>query len=490
MTISFSGIPTTLRLPSVAAEFDNTRAQQGPAILAYKALIIGQKTSAGTGTINTIVRVTSVDQVITLGGRGSMLHRQAIAWFNNNRSTEVYIGILDDNAAGVLATKTLTFTGSTTAAGTFHLYVGGTYVPVAFASGLANTAQAAAVEAALDLYLDLPVVASVASDVVTLTARNKGVEGQNLDVRVNYQFGEALPAGTSVAIANVVSGITNPVLTTLIAAMGDTWYNVIAHCYTDATSLTALETELTSRFAAARMIDGIAITSSVGSASTLGTIGDSRNSAFTVLASQPGSSPVTPPCEFAAAVAAVVAYNGAADPARPFQTLALNGVKAPATANLFTAAERNLELYDGVSTSKVAAGGVVQLERMITTYKTSAAGADDTSYLDVTTLLTLAYVRYSLRTQLQNAFPRHKLAADGTRFGAGQAVVTPKIIKAECFAWFRALEQLGLVEGFDQFKADLVVERNVSDASRVDILLPPDLVNGLIVTAISVQFRL
>jgi phage tail sheath gpL-like len=52
------------------------------------------------------------------------------------------------------------------------------------------------------------------------------------------------------------------------------------------------------------------------------------------------------------------------------------------------------------------------------------------------------------------------------------------------------MEELGLVEGFDQFKRDLVCERNVSDPNRLDFLLPPDVMNGLIVVGAQIQFRL
>jgi hypothetical protein len=40
------------------------------------------------------------------------------------------------------------------------------------------------------------------------------------------------------------------------------------------------------------------------------------------------------------------------------------------------------------------------------------------------------------------------------------------------------MEELGLVENFDQFKTDLVVERNASDPNRLDFLLPPDIINS------------
>lgn len=493
MSISFDSIPSNRRAPGVLAEFNSSRAGSGPALMTYRAAIIGQKTSAGTATANAWVRCSSADEAATLGGPGSMLHRMAKAWFASNKSTELWLGVLDDNAAGVLATKTITITGPATAAGTLSIYIGNDLVSVAVANGDAQNDIVTAIDTAIsavETTRGLPVVCTSATNVVTLTAKNKGVEGQNLPLRLNYQDGESTPAGLTVTVANGTEGVTNPVLTTLIAAAGDTQYHVIAHPYTDATSLTAIEAELVSRFGPLRMIDGIAITSAPGSNSTLGTLGDTRNSPHSIIVGQPGETPLTPPCEFAAEVAAVVAYYGAIDPARPFQTLPLTWSKAPAEADWFTATERDLLLKDGIATTKVVAGGQVQLERIVTTSQTNAAGGADTSYLDATTLLTLMYFRYSIRAQLLARFPRHKLASDGTRVGSGQAIVTPLIAKGECLAWARDMEDLGLLENFDGFKTDLVVERNGSDVNRLDIILPPDLVNGLVVTAISVQFRL
>lgn len=485
----FSSIPSNLRVPFVAAEFDSSRAAQGAALLPYRVLLLGQKRSTGTATANSLQKVTTADQVLTLAGRGSMLHRMAGAFFQNNRYTETWIGVLDDNGAGVAATGTIVVAGPATAAGTLSLYIAGTLVQVAVASGDASTAIATAIAAAINANADLPVTASAATSTVTLTHRHKGLVGNDTDVRANYQDGEKTPAGVSLTITAMAGGTSNPTLTTLIAAMGDNWFQVIAHPYTDATSLTAIETELASRFGPMRMIDGVAITSAAGTQSTLGTLGDGRNSPHSCIVAQPGKNPVTPPCEFAAAVAGVVAFYGNSDPSRPLQTLPVLGVKAPAESDRFTLVERNLELYDGIGTTKVVAGQV-QIERIVTTYQTSAAGASDTSYLDVTTLLTLLYLRYSFRNRILSRYPRHKLASDGVRVGSGQAVLTPKIAKAEAVAWFREMEELGLVENFDQFKADLVVERNASDPNRLDFLLPPDIMNQFIVGAASIQFRL
>lgn len=493
MPISFNSIPPTLRVPFVAVEFDATRAQQGPALLAYRALLIGQKTAAGTATADTLVRVTSVDDAITYGGRGSMLHRQAIAWFASNRSTEVWLGVLADDGAGVAATGTIVVGGPATADGTIALYLGGERITVAVADGDTADDIAAAIEAAIDEALDLPVTASVVTSTVTIAFRHKGLVGNSYDVRHSFRDGEALPAGvtlTITAVGGVVAGTTNPSLTNLIAAMANLWFQVWSHPYTDATSLTAIEAELASRFGPMRTIDGLAITSASGSFSTLTTLGDGRNSQHSVIVAPPGASPLTPPMEFAAEVAALVAYHGAIDPARPFQTLALTHALAPAETDQWSVDERSLMLFDGIATTRRTADGTVQLERIITTYQTSPSGADDTAYLDATTMLTLLYLRYSFRVRIQAKYPRHKLANDGTRFGSGQAVMTPLLGKGEALGWFRELETIGLVEGFDQFKRDLVVERNTSDPNRLDFLLPPDLINQLIVTAAQIQFRL
>ncbi|AXW58918.1 hypothetical protein CJO93_08400 [Ralstonia solanacearum] len=87
-------------------------------------------------------------------------------------------------------------------------------------------------------------------------------------------------------------------------------------------------------------------------------------------------------------------------------------------------------------------------------------------------------------------FPRHKLANDGTVFDAGQAVATPSMIRAELIALFRDWEEAGLVEDFDQFKADLQVARSSTDVNRVDVRIPPNLINQFRVFAAQIQFRL
>jgi phage tail sheath gpL-like len=69
-------------------------------------------------------------------------------------------------------------------------------------------------------------------------------------------------------------------------------------------------------------------------------------------------------------------------------------------------------------------------------------------------------------------------------------MVTPSMIKGETFAWFSSMEDIGLVENSSAFKKDLIVERDKNDPCRVNINLPPNLVNQLRVMAVKISFRL
>src|SRR5688572_24265662 len=148
MPVSFNQVPAALRVPFFAVEFDSSAAVQGPALLAYRGLILGQKRAAGSAAANSLHKVTSADQVATLAGRGSMLHCQAMAWFRNNQFTETWIGVLEDNGAGVAASGTITVTGPATASGTIALYIAGVRITVAVANGAVQNDIATAINAA------------------------------------------------------------------------------------------------------------------------------------------------------------------------------------------------------------------------------------------------------------------------------------------------------------------------------------------------------
>ncbi|MDH4229962.1 MAG: phage tail sheath subtilisin-like domain-containing protein [Nitrospirota bacterium] len=487
MAISFNGIPVSTRVPGVYAEFDASRAARGLAPEQQRILVLGQRLTTGSVAAGVPTMVNSAAEAEAYFGRGSMLARMFAALKGANRYTESWAIALDDNGAGVAATGTLTVTATTPKAGTIALYVGGVRLTIGVATTDTATTIATAIAAAITAETSLPVTATSTLGVVTVTARHKGELGNDIDLRVNYQQGEQLPSGVTVVVAAMASGVTNPTLTAAIAAMGEVQYHYIISPYTDATSLTAAEAELLDRFGPLRANSGVLYTAKKGIVSALSAFGSGRNSHL-VSCIDAGNAPQTTEI-WAAVYGGVAAFNLATDPARPLRTLTLTGLMAPAESARRTWNERNTLLFDGISTTTVVVG-TVQIERSITMYQINAAAAPDTSYLDVTTPHTLFAVRYQFRTRMGLRFPRHKLASDGVPASPGQAIATPASIRAEIVALFYELEAAGLIEGMDQFKSNLIVERNAGDPNRVDVLMAPDLVNGLQVLAAQIQFLL
>lgn len=482
--MAFNEIPSALRVPLFYAEFDNSRAVQGPVVQEYKAIVFGQKLNADLAA-NVAFKATSAEQVAELDEPGSNLHCMAQAWFARNKFTSVYFMPLADAGGGVAATGTLTVTGPASAAGAVMLYVAGRPVEAVVVNGDTDADIADSIADAVNALDYLPVTAAAVDEVVTLTAKNKGEIGNEIDLRLNY-YDESLPAGVSIAIVAMASGANNPNVTNAIAAMADIWYNILAFPFSDSSNLALLTTELASRAGPMRMIDCMAFIAKRASHANLSTFGDGRNDKF--ISCMEAYDEPRPAYEVGCETAAIAAYYGNIDPARPFQSLNYVWRMPKKESSQFTIEERNQLLFDGISTSYVDAGGTVRIDRLITMYQVNAYDVADPSYLDVTTLLTLAYLRFDLRAMVTTKYPRHKLANDGTFFGQSQPVMTPKLFKSELVAKFIQWEEMGLVEGREQFKAEVIVERDASDRNRLNVIAPPDLVNGLVIVATQFQF--
>lgn len=495
MAISFDNIPGpgTLRLPGAYSEIDNSQAIAGPQSIQFRRLLLGQMLATGTADPLTLIRVTSPTQADTLFGRGSMLAGMVRATLTQDSYTELQVMALEDDAAAAAATGTIAFGGAATSAGAINLMIAGRRVRVAVASGASPSTVATAVAAAINAVpanpdFDLPVTATALTGTVTITARNKGEAGNGIDIRLNHYTGEETAPGITAVVTGMSGGVANPDISDAMAAIGDAWLQTWAMPYTDTANLVALEGELASRFQWNREIEAHAFAAFDGTQGQLGTLGDSRNSPHLNIVM--ATSEPMPAYEKAAESMAIAAYYLAIDPARPVQTLEYKWCLPAAESDRLTTEERNLLLFDGIATTYVDAGGIMRTERMVTTYKTSANGASDASYLDVETLFTLMYIRHDWRDYVKRKYPRHKLANDGTRYGEGQAVMTPMQMKAEAVVKAREWETLGLVENIDDYKANIISERNASDPNRLDMLLPPNLVNQLRIVSNKIQFRL
>jgi len=263
--------------------------------------------------------------------------------------------------------------------------------------------------------------------------------------------------------------------------------------FTDSTSLFAWDEEFgftdQGRWGWMREHFGHVFSAKRGTYADLITFGNTQNSAVISVMGFEVASP-SPAYEWSAAYAAKAQRALVNDPARPLQTLSLNQIKCAPLQDRFNFSELNALAENGIAIQKAGSDRQPMIAREQTLYQLNLYGQEDDAYELVTTLATLAKLLRNQRQAITSKFPRHKLADDGTRFGPGQAVVTPGIIKGELIAQYRQDEFDGLVENTRAFKANLLVERDPNDPNRVNVLYPPDLINQLRIFAVLAQFRL
>lgn len=491
MAISFDSIPNSILVPGQYYEISNQGANRGLFGMPSRILYIGQKYSSAPAAVETPILVSSAAEAEGYFGRGSMLHRMFIAGKKANSTTETWAIALADDAAGTAATGSLTFGGTLTGSGTVNLYIGGRRVRVSATSVSTGATIATAVVAAITADTLLPVSAAVdgtTAEKVNVTAKHKGECGNTIDLRLNYYQGEASPTGMTCTIVAMASGAGNPDIGDAISVFGDTWWTDVICPYTDSANLAALEDEAAARDAPLVQKDFVSYGAVRGTYSGLNTWASTRNSEYIFVLGV--NAPPAPAEEWAASYGAVATKYSSIDQARPLQTLELPAILPPSIAARFTPAERQVLLQNGIGTFIVDDGGTVRLERTISNYVTNAYGVPDSSWRDLETRKTMSWIRYQRRARVASKFPRCKLASDGTRAGAGQALVTPRIIRADGIAQFRQWEDVGMVENVDSWVDGYIVERDAEDQNRINELIPPDVVNQLRVIAGRIQLQL
>jgi phage tail sheath gpL-like len=497
MPISFQNIPANWKVPLYWVEVDSSMA--GLPVLALPALLAGTMTTDGDASTDVAQPIGSQEQADARFGQGSELSRMFKAYFACNFANEVWGVGLAEPPGAVAATADLVCTTVPTESGTLHLYVGADHVPVIIGPSFTEDDVATAIADAINADGILPVTADAAGSPGTakLTAKWKGVNGNDITLSLNYYGrvgGETLPPGLVLTVPmHLTGGVGTPSFNTTIDNLGEKNYEYVAMPYTDASSLNAWDSEYgfsdTGRWGWKRQLFGHVFSAIRGDLGQLLTFSETRNSPVTSVMAFETASP-SPVYEWCAAYTAKAQRGLVNDPARPLQTLSLNGIKLAPQHLRFLTSEVDTIAHHGLATQIPGSDNQPMISRETTTYQLNLYGFEDDAYELVTTLATLAKLLRNQKQAITSKFPRHKLANDGTRFGPGQAIVTPGIIKAELVAQYRMDEFNGLAENTREFKRNLLVERDPNDPNRVNVLYPPDLVNQLRLFAVLAQFRL
>ncbi|MCL6375963.1 phage tail protein [Pectobacterium brasiliense] len=457
--VEFYEIGSSIRKPGKYFEFNTRLAVRTLPSNQQKVLLVAQMLSSGTATPLNAVNVFSDEEAATLFGRGSMAHMMAAEAIGCNSYLQLQVIGVSDAGAATVATGTLTLTGTATASGTVSAFVGATRVDVAVSADDTAATVAAALNTSIGQKTALPVTAAVAAGVVTLTAKNKGVAGNDITLRI-----ASTAAGLTAAATSMTGGDVDPDIAPALAAVFAAGHDIIVSPYATQAALIALRTHLDSVGGPLEQRGAIGVAGWPKSLSTGSTLAASINSGRITLGWHNGS--VKTPAQIAAAYAAVIASEE--DPARPLNTLAMNTLDVTALSARPGRNEQENALYNGLTPFEIGPGDKVQIVRAISTYTKNADGVDDVSLLDITTIRTLDYVRKACRERITLRFPRDKLSSR-----------TPDRVRSELLDVLYKLEELEIIEEVDANKAALIVERDSKDVNRLNGRIPSDIVNGL-----------
>lgn len=482
-TVAFNNIPGNILVPFWYAEINSGGSPyQGESRL----LLVGQKTSSGTATANVpIGPFGSEQEVIALAGVGSMLVDMYRVARRNAPFQPIWLCALAD-PAGVAAAGSITITAPAVT-GVGVLSVAGTRLTIQVNAADNATTIATAIRDAINA-AGLPVTATNAAGVVTVTARHVGAASNDLELRVRTEEPNVFTTTNAVivAIGTGTAGTGVPALTTALANLGDEEFDWIAAPYADTVSLNAIRDFLsdtgTGRWSPIKQLYGHYITASFGTLSALVAIGNGRNDRHvSVIGSQLAPDPVW---MWAAAVAGQAAAHltDAPEVSRPLQTIKLELIQPPVDRSKWWSITDRQALYvDGIGAAKVDRDGTVRIDRIVTTEQLSSAGVPDATFRDIETLGQMMFVVRYFKTEVSNRHSRQALADDNP--GQVQEITTPRDLKMTLIHIYRELVNLGVLEKADVFAKFVIVERDLNDATRVNVYLPVDVVNQLRVFA-------
>jgi phage tail sheath gpL-like len=464
--VSFDTLPASIRKPGKYFEFNTRLAVRTLPSNVQKVCIIAGKTMDGQLPVNTPTEVYSDLEARLYAGPGSLGHlmcRAAIKAYPYIRLTLVTVA---DAPAGLAATGSASFAGAATKSGVVTLRIGSE----AYRTAVLRMQTAADTVAALITLINAgqlcPVRASADPEALhklILTAKHKGLDGNLIPLSL-----ENTTEGQTATLTAMSGGQTNPTLTDAFSSIFAAGHQLVIIPYTDAESLEEFRDHLDATGHALEQRGAVGVSALTGTLAAAVTKASSVNAGRITMCLLPGTPSL--PCEVAAAYGAVVSSEE--DPARPLNTLELNGIAVPPLEKRLGRTEQETALYGGVTPLEVGPGDRVQIVRAISTYTLDPQGIEDISLLDITTIRTLDYVRKACRERISLRFPREKLSSR----------TAPKV-RSELIDVLLKLEDLEIVEEVKANLPGLIVERDSQDPNRLNAAIPTDVVNGLHVFA-------
>ncbi len=468
MTISVA-VPQSARAGVLGIGVDFKNLRSGTTILPQRVAIIGQGNSLSVYS-TTKFQSNSAQEVGSLVGFGSPLHLVAQQLFPANGDgigsiPATFYPLVDDVGAGAPSVGTITVTGAQTVQASYNVVINEIVSPAFLISvGDTVTQAAAALAAAINAQVDMPVIAVPVVGVVTLTSKWEGTSANDIVYRVDG----SLTAGSSFGIVDPVGGLTNPDVQVALDQVGDVWETIFINCMdiADTATLDKYVTFNEGRWGALVNMPGVYCSGEneavVGTATTLT---DARPTDRTnVQLVGVGSDNL--PFVVAARQAAFIAVIADSSPARDYSSTPVTGIVPGTDGEQWDFADRDLAIKAG-SSGIVKRDGVMTLKDTVTMFH--PVGDPNPAYNYVNNVMYLCTI--ICNTNLVFDTPEW----DGAPLVPNDQAVTeptakkPSMAEAEIASMIDALALGAIISDPDTAKKTILAGINGGNPRRLDI---------------------
>lgn len=495
LQIPITGIPSNFRTPGAYAEI---LFAQGPASAAAgvrDVVIVMPKTSAGTGTVNTLYPCPNALTAEQLAGPGSPAHRAARRFLSINKDAKLFLLLYSETSGGspAAATAELTLTTTSTGTGTLSVWVAGELCEYTFPSGTSVSDIGDGITAVINSKTWLPCTASNNAGVVTLTAKIVGASQGTATlgvIRVRAEITSGV--GTTAAFGGAwlgtdqagAEGSTTEAanLATALQVLDSTRKYYIAVSEHSATGLGNLKAHIVTKSEPKRGLRSVGIAGYTGAFSGAATLANGLNYERIQIACQPNSEHDV--AEIVGEIAAVRQKEEGVDTAFNFDGYRLTLQPAYSAADRPDADDISDALNDGVTPIASNESGSYIAMSVNTRSKNSAGTVDDfraaeTHRISVCDEFTDEELREFALNFSSKKLADDELLADG-RFNPNQTqiskVVRPSSFRQHILQRLDNFEVAGKLQSVAASKESL---RVVKTGSRLEVGLDLHVIDHL-----------
>lgn len=466
-----TNVPNSLLRPQTFHTFTFLRAAGKLTNVPLRIALIGAMRSTGaTATAGTVYDMTGLtpqdgDALFGVSGELAQMHRQSIATASLLGAGPRVFCVPVAESAGVANVQTITCVGTATTDGNQVVRVAGRTFIVGVRNGDSQNTNAAAIANALKARAaELPVLVTVATNVVTLTHATKGVNGVDVKVTVDQQV-----SGMVATVATTVPGTLATDHQPALDALSPLRYDGIVFANHASADITEILADIAVRWGAASKTWALYFMGEMGSIGTATSLAAAANDKAVQVLSMEGC--LNTAGEMATTFAMMVysrerlnaSYDGVRVPLYP-----------PAVGTIYTPTEVETALAAGLTpfTAVIDSTGSVtqnlaKCERAVTTHTTSGGQPDD-KVRDIGIPKTIIGIAVQIDIAAEQRF-----GSDANPDGVRQSTDTDGLIKKMWASIARAEAKADVLDP-DQIEDDIaatVVEHDSVTAGRSNTAL-------------------